>query len=108
MIIVSQNGNCILNFEAVRQLYIDDRKVCADYGPYDDAYITLGTYADEDRAKLVLRQIVDCYSSYQATEGGAPTLHTYVQPLRFTPPKVFEMPEDCLSIRSMSLNFWLN
>ena len=49
-----------------------------------DEYIPLGTYADEDRAKLVLRKIVACYSSYQATEAGLPYC--------FTPPKVFEMP----------------
>ena len=90
MIIVSQNGKQILIFEKMLRIYIDGRTLWADYNLREEC-IGLGTYADEDRAKLVLRQIVDCYSSYQATEGGPVTMYT--QSMRFTPPKVFEMPE---------------
>ena len=107
MIIVSQDKMEIFNFEKIFRLYVDnwsneefatepncfcikekfsDNMICA----------YLGEYRKEERAKEVLKEIVEKYSSYLELKGGVAFMQggMNIQPNIFNIPKVFEMPEE--------------
>ena len=78
---------------------IDDTKL-SGYGIYayfeKDNWSVLGDYNTEERAKEVLQEIAQKFSSYLKLEGGPAILQGQIdiQPNIFNIPKVYEMPED--------------
>ena len=78
---------------------IDDTKL-SGYGIYayfeKDNWSVLGEYKTEERAKEVLQEIAQKFSSYLKLEGGPAILQGQIdiQPNIFNIPKVYEMPED--------------
>ena len=61
-----------------------------------DNWSVLAKYKTEERAKEVLQEIAQKYSSYLKLEGGPAILQGQmdIQPNIFNIPKVYEMPED--------------
>ena len=101
MIIVSQEQNEILNFNNIMNIQVTN---CEEDGYLisagfivgrDDNYRDLGYYKTEERAKEVLAEIVQKYSSYLQLNGGPAILQGQmdIQPNIFNIPKVYEMPE---------------
>ena len=80
-------------------LEIDITKL-SGYGIYayfeKDNWSVLAKYKTEERAKEVLQEIAQKYSSYLKLEGGPAILQGQmdIQPNIFNIPKVYEMPED--------------
>ena len=80
-------------------LEIDITKL-SGYGIYayfeKDNWSVLAKYKTEERAKEVLQEIAQRYSSYLKLEGGPAILQGQmdIQPNIFNIPKVYEMPED--------------
>ena len=78
---------------------IDDTKLSGDgiYAYFEkDNWSVLGEYKTEERAKEVLQEIAQKFSSYLKLEGGPAILQGQIdiQPNIFNIPKVYEMPED--------------
>lgn len=80
MIIVSQDKNSIINFNRTQKIWIDDNvldktnttfEICADGE-------TLGEYATEERAKEVLKEIIEQYEHEKTCECDRSHLTTYV------------------------------
>lgn len=101
MIIVSQDKNRIINFDNILQLYITRepaaiKKYWIRYEDCNNFYEDIGIYETEERAKEVLQEIAQKYSSYLKLEGGPAILQGQIdiQPNIFNIPKVFEMPEE--------------
>lgn len=99
MIIVSQDKGKIINFDNMTQVYItfdEDDDVCIRTETVDSLYEDLGYYKTEERAKEVLAEIAQKFSSYLKLEGGPAILQGQIdiQPNIFNIPKVYEMPED--------------
>ena len=100
MIIVSQDKTKIVNFDNLTQIYItqDEEKTATfiRYETVDSLYDDLGEYKTEERAKEVLQEIAQKFSSYLKLEGGPAILQGQmdIQPNIFNIPKVYEMPED--------------
>lgn len=89
MIIFSQNKDEIVNFDNVINIMITDCD--GDYVisavalvGIDDVYRELGYYKTEDRAKEVLREIIDKYRQWNKDSNNAVTII----------PKVYEMPRE--------------
>lgn len=67
MIIVSQNKNRIINFDNILQLYISRyieetiTEYCIRYEDCNNSYEDIGAYKTEERAKEVLKEIIDMY-----------------------------------------------
>ena len=100
MIIVSQDKGKIINFDNMTRVYINfdkgDDDVCIRTETVDSLFEDLGYYKTEERAKEVLQEIAQKYSSYLKLEGGPAILQGQmdIQPNIFNIPKVYEMPED--------------
>lgn len=100
MIIVSQEKNRIINFDNILQIYItideDDKGCYIQYEDRNNSYEGLGKYNTEERAKKVLAEIVQKYSSYLQLTGGPAIMQGQmdIQPNIFNIPKTYEMPED--------------
>ena len=102
MIIVSQDKTKIVNFDNLTQIYItqdEEETITEYYIRYEDcnnSYEDIGTYKTEERAKEVLQEIAQKFSSYLKLEGGPAILQGQIdiQPNIFNIPKVYEMPED--------------
>ena len=83
----------------IANVRIDDTKL-SGYGIYayfeKDNWSVLGEYKTEERAKEVLQEIAQKFSSYLKLEGGPAILQGQIdiQPNIFNIPKVYEMPED--------------
>ena len=101
MIIISQEKDEILNFNNIMNIQVTN---CEEDGYLilagfivgrDDNYRDLGYYKTEERAKEVLQEITQKYSSYLKLEGGPAILQGQmdIQPNIFNIPKVYEMPE---------------
>ena len=98
MIILSQDGKEIINFDNVNLIRVqDDGSIVT----YDNTYneqtgvsSVLGKYETEKRAKEILREIVEKYSSYLELKGGVTFMQggMNIQPNIFNIPKVYEMP----------------
>ena len=88
MIIVSQDKEKIVNFDNLTQVYItQDEKETAYFIRYetvDRLYDDLGKYETEERAKEVLKEIIN---KYKTTLYNSKTNETVVNI-----PKVYEMP----------------
>jgi|GEM_PF-2539790 len=110
MMIVTQDGRKIVNTDHLAAIRVRVPDLPApeygeseeDLGPvtiYGDVAVdyeweyTLGEYPTEERAQEVLQEIAEKYGSYIKVDGGPLlTMDAYVQPLLFTPPKVYTMP----------------
>ncbi len=98
MIIVSQDKDNVINYDNVKSLWIDDNVLdktnTTFYINADDDF--LGEYETEERAKEVLQEIVEKYSSYLELKGGVAFMQggMNIQPNIFNIPKVYEMPEE--------------
>lgn len=101
MIIINQDKNKLVNFDNIMCINITN---CEEDGYLisagfvvgrDDNYRDLGYYNTEERAKEVLAEIVQKYSSYLQLNGGPAILQGQmdIQPNIFNIPKVYEMPE---------------
>jgi len=67
MIIVTQERDELLNFEAVQTI---SQRGCHLRAEFESDLIALGEYADEERAKRVLEDIANRYAGPE-TDGGA-------------------------------------
>lgn len=100
MIIVSQDKGKIINFDNMTRVYITfdegDDDVCIRTETVDSLFEDLGYYKTEDRAKEVLKEIVEKYSSYLEVKGGVALRQggMNIQPNIFNIPKVYEMPTE--------------
>lgn len=95
MIIVNQAKDEIINFEKMNNIYVSSSEeviACADM---EDCVYVLGKYSTEERAKEVLQEIVNVYSSYLNLRGGKSLMSRAmdIPPNIFNIPKVYEMPE---------------
>ncbi len=101
MIIVSQDKTKIINFDNVEEIKIvkiidknhEIKKLqIVALGQYE---YELADYKTEERAKEVLAEIVQKYSSYLQLKGGPAILQgqSDIAPAIFNIPKVYEMPE---------------
>ncbi len=102
MIIVNQGKNTIVNFDRVETIYIVADLDGIEGVSYKICYKTnsgrnkLGEYKTGARAKEVLKEIVEKYSSYLELKGGVAFMQggMNIQPNIFNIPKVFEMPKE--------------
>ena len=100
MIIVSLDETKIVNFDNLTQIYItqveEKTAFFIRYETVDSLYDDLGYYKTEKRAKEVLAEIVQKYSSYLQLTGGPAIMQGQmdIQPNIFNIPKTYEMPED--------------
>ena len=108
MIIISQDKTEIFNFEEIFRLYVDNWSneefatepncFCIKAEKSSDNMICafLGEYKTEERAKEVLQEIAQTYSSYLKLEGGPAILQGQIdiQPNIFNIPKAYEMPKE--------------
>lgn len=107
MIIVSQDKMEVFNFNEIFRLYVDNWSneefatepncFCIKAEKSSDNMICafLGEYKTEEKAKEVLQEIIQKYSSYLKLEGGPAILQGQmdIQPNIFNIPKIYEMPE---------------
>ena len=108
MIIISQDKMEIFNFDEIFRLYVDNWSneefatepncFCVKAEKSSDNMICafLEEYKTEGRAKEVLKEIVEKYSSYLELKGGAALMQggMNIQPNIFNIPKVYEMPKE--------------
>ena len=95
MIIVSQGKCTIVNFSNIQNIriepygtHIKGKKIYKIFAGNFEGYTTeLGTYNTEERAKEVLKEIIEAYRDYRTAECDG-----YTNVLQET--AVFEMPED--------------
>lgn len=98
MIIVSQDKKRIINFKNITDINIEfihsDYELRASFIGECESF-NIGNYEEEERAKEVLQEITQKYSSYLKLEGGPAILQGQmdIQPNIFNIPKVYEMPE---------------
>ncbi|MFR1647781.1 MAG: hypothetical protein ACLSWT_05475 [Clostridia bacterium] len=95
MIIISQDKNGILNFDNIQLCRINQEGIVYVFLNEYDSF-KLGEYSTEERAKEVLAEIVQKYSSYLQLTGGPAIMQGQmdIQPNIFNIPKVYEMPEN--------------
>lgn len=94
MIIVSQDRKKIFNFDNISIIHImDNNKIWVDT---EKTCNNLGTYKTEERAKEVLQEIINKYSSYLQLNGGPAIMKgdIDIQPNIFNIPKVYYMPKE--------------
>lgn len=106
MIIINQDKTEIFNFEEIFRLYVDNWSneefetepncfcIKAEKSSDNMIYAFLGEYKTEERAKEVLKEIVEKYLSYLELKGGVAFMQggMNIQPNIFNIPKVYEMP----------------
>jgi len=98
VVIVSQDKDTIINHDNVQLLWINKNilnKTIKTFYIYAD-HDFLGEYETEERAKEVLKEIVEKYSSYLELKGGVAFMQggMNIQPNIFNIPKVYEMPTE--------------
>ena len=65
-----------------------------NYKIYHDG-MCIGEYRSEEKAMKVLDEIQKHYGKYLYVQGGQMAMENYyVPPFGFTPPKIFEMPQE--------------
>ena len=98
MIIVNQDKKAIHNFDNISSIQIEESNSTYKLIVYDQINDrdNLGEYETEKRAKEVLEEIVDEYSSYLKIRGGPAIIQggIDIQPNVFNIPKVFKMPKE--------------
>jgi hypothetical protein len=94
MIIVSQDEDLIVNFENITTLDKEGKIIFAVDGNANSRQI--GHYKTEERAKEVLQEIINKYSSYLKLNGGPAIMKgdIDIQPNIFNIPKVYYMPKE--------------
>lgn len=103
MIIISQNKCIIVNFSNIQNIRIESygthikgKKQYKIFAGNFEGYATeLGTYETKERAKEVIQEIAQKYSSYLKLEGEPAILQGQmdIQPNILNVPKVYQMPE---------------
>ena len=101
MLIVSQDKDGIINFENITAIRLivnleDNKRNMIAIDTVDAERYTVAKYVTEERAKEVLQEIAQTYSSYLKLKGGPAILQGQIdiQPNIFNIPKVFEMPKE--------------
>ena len=61
MIIVNQDKTEIINFNKVENIYVSGRHISICFGLNNNEVI--GQYSTEERAKEILRKIIQCYTN---------------------------------------------
>lgn len=61
MIIVNQDKTEIINFNKVENIYVSGRYISIYFGLNNNEVI--GQYSTEERAKEILRKIIQCYTN---------------------------------------------
>ena len=94
MILVSQNRKKIINFEKIAEIIVSDKDICVTDNFEVQNGLIIATYESEERAKEVLQEIVNVYSSYLNLRGGKSLMSRAmdIPPNIFNIPKVYEMP----------------
>ena len=103
MIIVSQDKCTIVNLDNIKTIELDretDFKSIIIFRETNEVEtgvcgLLIGHYTTKERAKEVLQEIIQKYSSYLKLEGGPAILQGQmdIQPNIFNIPKIYEMPE---------------
>ncbi len=104
MIIVSQDKCTIVNLDNIKTIELDretDFKSIIIFRETNEVEtgvcgLLIGHYTTEERAKEVLKEIVEKYSSYLELKGGVALMQggMNIQPNIFNIPKVYEMPTE--------------
>ena len=95
----------IINFNSIVSVYVIKNFVSEekgyqgyniDFATNEEINFVLATYETKERAKEVLQEIAQTYSSYLKLEGGPAILQGQIdiQPNIFNIPKVYEMPTE--------------
>ena len=102
MIIVSQDKCTIVNLDNIKTIELDretDFKSIIIFRETNEVEtgvcgLLIGHYTTKERAKEVLKEIVEKYSSYLELKGGVAFMQggMNIQPNIFNIPKVYEMP----------------
>lgn len=93
MLIRTQDRTQLVNLDHITSFKANDNGELT--GVVRGISYVIGIYSTEEKAIKVLDMIGTEYSKYFYTEGG-PMLRVelYAPPFGFTPPKVFQMPQD--------------
>lgn len=98
MIIVSQDGETIVNFNNI--VYIDIEKntfekyvISAYFDKEDSDFVWLGVYETKERAKEVLEEIAETYIGVRAIENCEADLNFNENTQMRIRPKMYYMPE---------------
>lgn len=101
MIIVSQDKSVIVNFNNIEAIEIGNVEENQCKGIIyarlvSDYFYKIGEYKTEERAKEVLQEIINKYSSYLQLNGGPAIMKgdIDIQPNIFNIPKVYYMPKE--------------
>ncbi len=104
MVIVSQDKCTIVNLDNIKTIELDretDFKSIIIFRETNEVEtgvcgLLIGHYTTKERAKEVLQEIAQTYSSYLKLEGGPAILQGQIdiQPNIFNIPKVYEMPKE--------------
>lgn len=98
MLIRSQSKTTIIVLENCDTLDIEKREknyYISSYNGSQESRCNIGCYSTVEKASKVLDMIQEEYTRHIYTSGGAfATLDAYAQAFGFTPPKVFQMPQD--------------
>lgn len=104
MIIVSQDKCTIVNLDNIKTIELDretDFKSIIIFRETSEVEtgvcgLLIGHYTTKERAKEVLKEIVEKYSSYLELKGGVAFMQggMNIQPNIFNIPKVYEMPKE--------------
>lgn len=104
MVIVSQDKCTIVNLDNIKTIELDRETDFTSIIIFRETNevetgvcgLLIGHYTTEERAKEVLQEIAQTYSSYLKLEGGPAILQGQIdiQPNIFNIPKVYEMPKE--------------
>ena len=102
MIIVSQDKNKIVNFDNIAHIFISkdsEKHYLIEYGKMNGSSELLGIYATEERAKEVLKEILNAkatFALFRIAPAGGREQTEYL--IRFTDKKIildtYEMPKE--------------
>lgn len=88
MIIVSQDKSEIINFDKVQNIYVSGRFISLNFELNN--YEVIGTYKTEERAKEVLREIVDTFGIREIRNSTYQYADLAIKSRKYS---IYEMPE---------------
>lgn len=102
MLIYDQDRESFIMLDQMKQCFIKKNNpkevppaFCVTAEAGNDWWVELGQYSTHERAKEVLKEIVEEYAKYKYTDGGPlATVEYFIQPFGYTEPKVYCMPEE--------------
>lgn len=95
MIILSQAGDRIINFEQIKFIEKDDTAIFANIGAEGKyAFICLGNYSTLERAEEVLKDIIKAINGENFVEYNETTLDIHSFSIHSLEQKVFYMPKE--------------